>query len=121
MSKTPVSKDPKFLVEQIAQFIGKAKAHVAEGADVDLAGLDEHVQLLCERILELPASEATEYRKYLQDISDELGELKTGLLSAQDSIRGQIQELNARHKAAKAYKTGKATSAPSKPEKEGGE
>lgn len=105
MTDNPTAKE---LLEQIHSFIALSKEHVAQGGDADLSGLDGKVQELCEKVLDMPKPEADVYGKELAILADELTELRAGMETAQVEVREQISALNARQKAAKAYKTSEA-------------
>lgn len=96
------------LLQQIRSFIAVTKQHVGTGGDADLAGLDDKVKELCEAVLDMPKPEADSYRPELEALTEELTELKAGMVNAQSEVREQIDALNLRHKAAKAYKTTEA-------------
>lgn len=102
MSDTPTAQD---LLAQIHAFVETTRNHIATGGEVDLEGLDAKVQELCEMVLDMPKAQADEYRQPLTDLATELTELKQGMEAVQNDVREQLNELNVRHKAAKAYKT----------------
>jgi DNA anti-recombination protein RmuC len=106
------------LLEQIKSFLTMTRSHLGEGGDVDLEGLDSKVQELCEHVLDMPLPEAEVYRKELAALAQELNTLKADMEQAQYEVREQIGALNARHKAARAYKTGEAMK-PKTPKNEG--
>lgn len=112
---------PQELLETIRQFVETAKAHVAEGGEAELTGLDAKVQELCEAVLDMPKSEADNYSKPLQQLAEDLTVLKVEMETTQAEIRQQLDALNLRHKAAKAYKTTEGSAPPpppGKPDKE---
>lgn len=103
---------PQQLLEQIRSFIEVTKVHVSQGGDVDLSGLDEKVRELCEAVLDMPKPEADDYAVALQELADDLTALKTGMEVVQKDVRQQLDVLNLRQKAAKAYKTSDAAKPP---------
>lgn len=111
---------PKELLQQIRSFIAVSKEHVAAGGEVELSGLDEKVKDLCESVLDMPKSEADTYTNALQGLAEELTTLKSEMETVQREVRQQLDALNLRHKAAKAYTTTEAVDKghkpPSKPE-----
>lgn len=111
MSDTPT---PQELLAQIEAFIEITRTHIRDGGEVDLAGLDSKVQELCEQVLDMPKAQADEYQKPLADLAAELTELKASMAAAQNDVQDQLNALNMRHKAAKAYKTSEAVQPPKK-------
>lgn len=99
---------PKELLTQIRSFIATAKAHLAGGGDVDMTGLDGKVRELCDRVLDMPKPEADAYAVEMEALVEELDALKIDMVTAQAGLRQQIEGLNLRHKAAKAYTTSEA-------------
>ena len=102
------AKNPQELLEQIHSFIAVTREHMATGGDVELEGLDDKVRELCEAILDMPKPEADHYTNALQELATDLTELRSSMEKAQTEVREQIEGLNLRHKAAKAYKTAEA-------------
>lgn len=72
----PPSHDPaeahRALVEQVQNTIAIARALVASGRPVELAGLDQAVGLLCAKTLDLPPDQGRAARPYLSTILNEL-------------------------------------------------
>lgn len=108
----------KELLTQIRSFIGTAKAHLAEGGEVDMTGLDGKVRELCDRVLDMPKPEADAYATEMEALVEELDALKIGMVSAQAEVRRQIEGLNLRQKAVKAYATSEAMPTGKKTDKE---
>lgn len=100
---------PRELLDGILAFIATTREHVEEGGEVDLDGLDEKVRELCEAVLDMPKPEADTYAEELQTMAEDLTLLKASMEKAQKEVRQQVEALNLRHKAAKAYKTSEAT------------
>ena len=97
--------DARQLVAEISVYIAKAKDALSQGILVDLAGLDNQIQLLCDEVVNMPVGESTPFREVLMALSDELGQLRDGLETARSDVQDQLQALNARQKAAHAYKS----------------
>lgn len=108
---------PKELLEQIRSFIAVSKEHVAAGGEVELSGLDDKVKELCEAVLDMSKSEADTYTDALQELSGELNTLKADMERVQKEVREQLDGLNLRQKAAKAYKTTEVADKGRKPPK----
>lgn len=108
----------KELLVQIRGFIATAKAHLADGGEVDMTGLDGKVRELCDRVLDMPKPEADAYTVEMEALVDELDTLKTDMVTAQAEVQRQIEGLNLRQKAAKAYTTSEAMPAGKKTDKE---
>lgn len=106
---------PKELLQQIRSFIAVSKEHVAAGGEVELSGLDEKVKDLCESVLDMPKSEADTYTAALQELAEDLTTLKAEMETVQRDVRQQLDALNLRQKAAKAYTTTEAVDKGGKP------
>lgn len=106
---------PKELLQQIRSFIAVSKEHVAAGGEVELSGLDDKVKELCEAVLDMPKAEADKYTAALQELADDLTRLKTDMETVQKDVRQQLDALNLRQKAAKAYTTTEAVDKGNKP------
>ena len=113
--------DARQLVAEISVYIAKAKEALSQGILVDLAGLDSQIQLLCEEIVRMPVGESTPFREVLMALSDELGELRDSLETARSDVQDQLQALNARQKAAHAYKNTEVAEVRANPNKPEGE
>lgn len=98
-------RNPEELLEQIRSFVAVAQEHVREGGDANLEGLDEKVKDLCEAVLDMPKPEADKYTDALQVLAEDLTQLKAGMEQSQMEVRQQLDSLNMRHKAVKAYTT----------------
>lgn len=104
------------LLETIGHYIEQCRRELAEGRQIDLSGLDGQVDALCEEVAKLPAETAEKLQPRMQELMGELTDLGKKLEEARMEVQRQLEGLNLRQKANKAYST---TSA-SKPEKPGG-
>lgn len=96
--------NPQDLLMDIARYIDEASARVADGHYVSLAGLDDAVQTLCERVQSLSPDDGKRYADQLQMLHDQLGQLQAEMEGARHELKGEIDEVNNRQKAAKAYR-----------------
>lgn len=101
---------PQELLQHIRSFVSVTKGHIGSGGEIDLSGLDVKVQELCEAVLDMPKHEADAYQQSLSELVAELDELKATMVAAQTEVRDQLNALNMRQKAVKAYKTNEAVS-----------
>ncbi|MCH2546991.1 MAG: hypothetical protein MK052_05225 [Alphaproteobacteria bacterium] len=97
--------DASELLKQIRSFIDTTHTHLEQGGEVDLAGLDEKVQELCEAVLDMPKAQADAYNQPLADLATDLTTLRDNMQVVKTDVREQLDALNTRQKAAKAYKT----------------
>lgn len=97
--------NPEQLQNEINRFLADAREKTGQGDMVDLQGLEEKIRRLCEVILTLQPGEARPYRETLSEIAGELEALRGELEAQQGEVRSQLEGLNLRHKAAKAYKS----------------
>lgn len=97
--------DLQTALTHIEGVVAKATAHVENGDLVDLAGLDVGVKDVCDRILTLSMAEAAPFREGLARLAENLDHLKELLQKAQAGVKEQLEGLNVRQKAVKAYQT----------------
>lgn len=95
----------KELFDNIAKFVEDSRFLLKEGATAELAGMDKHVQKLCEAVLQVPASERDKYAELLQTLMDELVALEGELVTKRDALVHEISYLSSHKKANVAYKT----------------
>ena len=95
------------LYEEIEHSITRARSEAESGEMVYLTGVEESIRTLCELVAGLPKAEAEPYGQKLDGLAVQLTEIRDLLEARQGNIRHEIDELNLRHKAARAYRTSK--------------
>ena len=78
MSQTPLEA-VRALAEQLTAMVTGATGSLRAGRDVDLAGLDSEVGLLCAKSLDLPADEGRRVRPWLVGLSGGIEALSQAL------------------------------------------
>lgn len=96
------------LFENIAKFISNSRNLLEQDAMVEMAGLDNQVQELCEKILNLSGEEQTKYADSLQHLLNELTLLGNDLTSKREEIASEMRDISNHKKANVAYKTADA-------------
>jgi N-glycosylase/DNA lyase len=104
------------LFADVARFVADSRVLLAEGAVMELAGLDERVRVLCEKAEKLSPEERTRYADMLTELLQSLTALGQDMRSQQDAIMHEIRYLSSHKKASVAYKTADATDGFKKPE-----
>jgi hypothetical protein len=69
----------RVFAEEVTKLVGVARALVEAGRDVDLAGLDSQVGLLCAKTLDLPPDEGRRVRPRLIALSGTVEALSRAL------------------------------------------
>lgn len=85
---------------EMEQYIADSRATVAAGKELELAGLDDKIDALCNRILELSQDERMLYESRLQEL---LGSLNA--LGNEMRAQGDVKEIPQHRKASVAYQT----------------
>lgn len=97
------------LFKNIELFVADSRALLGQGATVELAGLDEQVQNLCNQVLKLSQDDRLEYADLLQKLLGELTLLGEDMLKQKDAVANEIRYLSSHKKASVAYKVADAT------------
>lgn len=97
------------LFKHIETFVVDSRILLGQGASVELAGLDEKVQVLCNQVLQLSQDDRVEYAELLQKLLEELTLLGEDMLKQKDAIANEIRYLSSHKKASVAYKVADAT------------
>lgn len=105
--KLPAAGDyatPQELLDALGSYIDAADGMLARGEHLELAGLDAVVASLCARVLKLTPEEGREFAEPLDALYARLGALQENMLAARQSIEDEINTVNARQRAARAYR-----------------
>ncbi|RDD62585.1 hypothetical protein [Ferruginivarius sediminum] len=87
----------------LSRQIEQAESAVAEGADTDLAGLDEQVSRLCREVQALPREDGRALLPTLQELLDGIGRLDAAMKQRFDGVKTELQAHGRRTQAVKAY------------------
>lgn len=96
--------EPQALLDSITGFVANAKEAAERGEEVDLTGLDDRIQELCNGLLDIPREEAQGFMGKLQALNSDLTELRQHLEVMRENVQEKLNTLNAQQKAARAYK-----------------
>jgi hypothetical protein len=89
---------------EVEQFIAEGRALLDQGALMELAGLDEQVRILCDRVLQLSQEERLVYADKLQKLLGDLTALGETMAQKRDLIAEEIRGLSHHKKASTAYR-----------------
>ncbi len=95
--------DPAILLGQIRHFAHRCRAVLEEGGEVDLAGMDAQVQVLCKQVDNMPLAEGLKFRPKLDSLINELDDLAVELENQKIIIHAQLNDLVKQQKANQAY------------------
>ena len=96
------------LFDNIAKFVEDTRNLLSQGKTVEVAGLDQQVQGLCTKVLELSPGECEKYADLLQELLNQLTVLGEDLTIQKEAIAHEIRYLSSHKKASAAYKTADA-------------
>ena len=99
------TRSPEVIFNEITQFISDSRVLLESGAFVQLAGLDDHVKMLCEALVGLSQDERLQHADRLQQLLWSLNDLEGTMVHYRDAMAEQIRGLNTHQKANVAYRT----------------
>ncbi|MDA1325711.1 MAG: hypothetical protein O3C34_13300 [Proteobacteria bacterium] len=103
----PALRDIQTQLDQTSGAIERFRSCLAEGSIIDLTGLDQKIEGMCNAIIELPEDQRATIKATLIGLIDELNGLVELLSLQQDKVSEELQGVASRHKAVSAY--GKST------------
>lgn len=106
MNKTQPTADA--LLKSVMGFISESRQQLGQGVLLDMSPMEENVQILCEIITQLDATERKAYAGPLESLYQQLSELGGDLTSVRDYLRSQMNELPTHQRANIAYKSADA-------------
>lgn len=110
---------PQQMFDMVHGFLAKAREALASGDVVDLSGVEGKVQELCDRVMHMPVGQAQVFRDQLATLAEDFTAFRQELETAQAEVKGAVDGLNLREKAAKAYRRSDAIApTPSEPKKD---
>lgn len=95
--------EPEQLLADIESYIDRASDMLAKGEAVRLAGLDDAVDKLCKRVLELPNADGQAFVERFEKVHNRLEALQVALEKAKQATADEISGALARQKATRAY------------------
>lgn len=97
------SRGPKELYADILDYVEKANAMVAAREPLLLAGLDDCVAALCERIMALTPEEARTYMPDLEALMARIDDLQKNMQKLQSDVATALKTVGKQRKATIAY------------------
>lgn len=91
------------MLTAIGGYVDRCYRELAAGRQIDLSGLDGEVGTLCEAVAKLPARDAEALQPRMQELMGKLTDLGKKLEEARGEVQRQLEDLNLRQKANKAY------------------
>jgi len=92
------------LFNEVAQFIDESRALLEANKMLELSGLDDNVQTMCDAILRLSQAERMEYADRLQQLLGDLKALGDSMVEKRELLAGEIRDLGTHKKASTAYR-----------------
>ncbi len=92
------------LFRDISQFIAESHALLAQGAMMELAGLDKRIAELCTTVLELSPVDRTQYAEHMQQLLGDLKTLSDAMYAHRNAMAEEIMNLSGHRKASTAYR-----------------
>lgn len=99
------AKTPEGLLSDLLTYIEKAERLLQAGHMAELAGLNNVVDILCGKVLDMPAADSKEYAPELEHLNQRLSDLQQAMMATQKMMEENIDALDKRQRAAKAYLT----------------
>jgi hypothetical protein len=97
------------LFGEISRYINDSRAMLEKGRFLELVGLDEQVQLLCEAVLKLSQQEKSIYADKLEQIVKDLDALAEEMHRQKALVAGELSGMSTHRKANIAYQQADAT------------
>lgn len=104
-----MTRAPDTLFADISQFIRQSNEMLEKGELVQLAGLDNRIEILCKEVLALSDDQRKEHAAKLQQLFDELKTLGESMAAVRDTLSGEMQGLAKHKKANTAYRVAEAS------------
>ena len=109
-------RDIQTQLDQTASVIERFHHSVAEGTVIDLTGLDQRIEGMCNAINDLPEDERASVKGTLIGLIDDLNALVELLTRQQDLVSESLKGVTSREKAVSAYGKSLNTAKPGKAE-----
>lgn len=97
--------NPDRLFDEIAGFIDESRKLLAQGAMMELAGMDDQVKKLCEEVTQLSKDDREKYAGRMQELLKGLQALGEEMTSKRDELAKDMRSLTDHQKANVAYRT----------------
>ncbi len=91
------------LLHEAENYIALYQRNLNDGKTIDMSGFEKLATDFCNELSDMSREDAKLYEKSLNSLGISLQDLSEALVSRRDSIKTQINELNAASKASTAY------------------
>ncbi len=99
----PESLNPTERLDALETHLRHCAQALDAGTPDDMQGVDDEVARLCRQVLALPTEEAQSYAPRLEMLAAAFGTLGTATTEARDQVRDELENLQARQQAHRAY------------------
>lgn len=103
MTQAQTQQNPQALFEQVREYINDAHEICERGEYIELVGLDDRVQQMCEAIQAMTQEEAKTYEQELESLMQKLDGLQEILVQRRDALGEEVSDTNKHQQAARAY------------------
>lgn len=90
-------------LDALNDWVARLEREVADGAEVDLTGLDGEVQRACDAVAQQPQETVAELRPRLSELLAGMDRLEARMREQFDGIRAELQAHGRRSQANRAY------------------
>jgi hypothetical protein len=97
------------LFDGIAQFIAESRALLDANKMLELSGLDDHVQSLCDAVLQLSQEDRLKYADRLQFLLGDLKALGDNMVEKREVLAEEMRHVSHHKKASTAYRVVEAS------------
>ncbi|MFZ4126118.1 MAG: hypothetical protein ACOYJ2_08660 [Rickettsiales bacterium] len=98
------AKTPDELFAQVEAYIDEVHGIIDRRDFLELKGLDDFIDYLCSRVIQLTPDEAKLYGVKLNDLLADMNDLQARIEGAKRDVRAEMNTLAKQSVAAKAYK-----------------
>lgn len=95
---------PEVLFNKVSQFVTESRELVKSGAMMEIQGLEDRIESLCQMVLGLSQEDRLRYADKLQHLLTDIGKLGEEMMVLRDAIGNEIRSLNTMKKASVAYR-----------------
>ncbi|MGO1117829.1 flagellar protein FliT [Rhodovibrionaceae bacterium A322] len=89
--------------ERLQSMLGVLRQKMTDGAVVDLAGLDQEISALCQKVVGLPAAQQNSFAPLMTSLLSDVSQLTEDMKVELGRLANEIGSSTQRKKAANAY------------------
>jgi Na+/phosphate symporter len=98
--------DIETLFSAISEYIANSNALLEKGALLELKGLDDSVQLMCDTLVAMSQDQRVQYADKLQQLQEDLNKLGQTIVTMRDKLGSEILGTGEHKRASVAYRKG---------------